>query len=391
MRTASAVRSAAAATLVLALGATVGGCGLTRSTAEPAATVSGAAAATTVTVEITDAGCTAEPASVPAGPVTFRVANVSGSKVSEAELQDGGLAVGEQENLTPGLTGTFSLLLPGGDHDYEIWCPGAKTDRTAFEVTGTATENWRDDPAQVAAVAAYKTFVSRQADLLVTEVRRFTAAVDAGKVAEAQSLFATARRPYERIESVAETFGDLDPRIDGRIDDAPSAAEFTGFHRIEQALWDRRSTAGLKPVTAKLNADVATLAKRVRATDLQPAQVANGSTTLINEVQTSKITGEEDRYSHIDLADFEANVDGAAQAYAVLEPVLQRKQPELVQQIRAQLAATDKALARYARSPGHADSGYVDYRTVTQPERQQLSRQVNVLADVLSKMSGVLT
>jgi len=226
---------------------------------------------------------------------------------------------------------------------------------------------------------------------MVRATATFTAAVDAGRVAQAKALFTAARVPYENIESVAETFGDLDPSIDGRIDDAPSAAEFTGFHRLEQALWVTGSTRGLAPVTARLRADVAELAKRVRTTDLQPAQIANGATSLISEVQTSKITGEEDRYSHTDLADFRANVDGAAKAYEVLEPVLAWSRPALVTEIRAQLAATDRALATYARTPGDDGSGFVDYRTVTQPERQQLSRQVNSLADALSKMSGSLT
>ena len=44
---------------------------------------------------------------------------------------------------------------------------------------------------------------------------------------------------------------------------------------------------------------------------LQPAQVANGSVDLLGEVAKSKVTGEEERYSHTDLGDFEANVDGA--------------------------------------------------------------------------------
>lgn len=385
------VRTALAAAALAAITA-LGGCGLTQSTAEPTATEgAGAPSARTVKVTITNAGCAVDPATVPAGPVTFQVSNVDASAVSEAYLRDGGLAVGEKENLTPGLSGSFSLLLPGGEHDYQVFCPGAKADTTPFAVTGTAVEDWRQDPAQVGAVTAYKAFVNAQADAMVTATTTFTEAVDAGRVAQAKGLFTAARVPYENIESVAETFGDLDPSIDGRIDDAPSAAEFTGFHRLEQALWVTGSTKGTAPVTARLRADVADLATRVRTTDLQPAQIANGATSLINEVQTSKITGEEDRYSHTDLADFRANVDGAAKAYQVLEPVLARSQPALVTEIQAQLAATDAALAAHARTPGDDGSGYVDYRTVTQPQRQQLSRQVNSLADALSKMSGSLT
>ena len=50
--------------------------------------------------------------------------------------------------------------------------------------------------------------------------------------------------PYERVEPVAESFGDLDPRIDARANDVPKS-KWTGFHPIERRLWvqkhDRRA------------------------------------------------------------------------------------------------------------------------------------------------------
>ncbi len=62
----------------------------------------------------------------------------------------------------------------------------------------------------------------------------------------------------------------------------------------------------------------------------QPDEVANGAVALLGEVQASKITGEEERYSHIDLLDFAANVEGSQQAFAALKPALDQIDPTVV-------------------------------------------------------------
>ena len=77
----------------------------------------------------------------------------------------------------------------------------------------------------------------------------------------------------------------------------------------------------------------------------QPAQLANGAVELLNEVAGSKITGEEDRYSHTDLADFEANVAGAQKAFELLRPALiERKDGALVKTLNARFADVQKGL-----------------------------------------------
>ena len=121
---------------------------------------------------------------------------------------------------------------------------------------------------------------------------------------------------------MAESFGDLDPRIDARANDVPPS-EFGGFHRIEKALWQEDTAAGMAPVAKQLLADVEELdGERSKTVDLQAVQIANGANELLGEVSASKITGEEERYSHIDLVDFEANVEGAEAAFEAVEPLL---------------------------------------------------------------------
>jgi iron uptake system component EfeO len=71
----------------------------------------------------------------------------------------------------------------------------------------------------------------------------------------------------------------------------------------------------------------------------------------------------------------------------LLQPYLQHKDPSLLAQIRQRDAAISKQLAKYKASPGYDGTGYVEYSTVLDPQRRQLSAAVNALAESLSKLS----
>ena len=350
----------------------------------------GTPGATPVTITLTNDGCQPSPATVAAGPVTFTVNNATGDKVSEAELLRGETIIGEKENLTPGLSGTFSLKIGAGD--YTISCPDATTDSFPLKVTGAATTTALD-PAVSAkldtAIAGYQTYVVGQADKLVPATTAFTAAVRAGDIAKAQNLFAPARAYYERIEPVAESFGDLDPQIDARVNDVDDPSTWTGFHRIEKALWADKSLANMKPMVDMLDADVAKLVSLVKAAKYQPAQLANGATDLLNEVASSKITGEEDRYSHTDLSDFRANIDGAKEAFTLLGPALQTINPQLYATVTQRFADVEDSLTPYRGD--YAGSGYVDYSKVTDDQRKVLTQKVDALAEPLSQVAAQVT
>ncbi len=362
------------------MGVLAAGCAAHKASTEPGAAE--------VTITLTDGGCAADPATVPAGPVTFTVTNKDADAVTEAELKNGETILGEKENLTPGLSGTFSLRLGAGT--YTVSCPDAATPTSTFTVTGTADSGATLDPAIAAdldrAVDGYKDYVIAQVNLLVPATAAFTDAVRAGDIAKAKTLFAPARAYYETIEPVAESFGDLDPDIDARINDVDDPSSWTGFHRIEKALWQDNSLAGMTPIADKLDADVARLKSLVATADYQPAQLANGATELLNEVATSKITGEEDRYSHTDLSDFQANVDGAKKAFDLLTPALTAVDPTLAATITQRFSDVDTDLRTLAGS--YAGTAFVDYRTVGAATRTTLTQEVDALADALSQVSA---
>jgi len=374
-RRALAVPAALAATALLAAGC--GGSGGTSSSG----------GATKVTVTLTADGCAPKPAKVKAGPATFEVTNSGASSVSEAELLQNGTIVGEKENLTPGLSGTFSLNLKAGT--YQMYCPNAKTERTPFTVTGTAGKSSQDPKVSAAlnqAVAGYRTYAVDQVNKAIPATKKFTDAVRDGDIDRAKELFGDARQPYERIEPVAESFGTLDPSIDARENDVTDPSKWTGFHRIEKALWKDHSLAGMKPVADRLDSDMARLKARVEKSSFQPAQLANGATELLNEVASSKITGEEDRYSHTDLSDFEANLDGAQKAFDLLEPGLKLTDPSLAGRVSTQFGKVADALAKHEGD--YSGTGYVDYSTVGSADRRTLTQKVDALAEPLSQVAA---
>jgi iron uptake system component EfeO len=369
------VRRSTLPAVLLATGLLATGC---------AKAASGPAGTTRVSVEVTDAGCTPSPASVPAGPVTFEVTNRDASVVTEAELMRDDVIVGELENLTPGRSGTFSLNLTPGR--YQVYCPNAKAERTDFTVTGPVGTTSTDPATKAAldqAVQGYQRYVVAEVDQLIPATKRFTDAVRAGDLEGAKRLYAPARAYYEEIEPVAESFGDLDPAIDVRADDVTDQSRWTGFHRIEKALWADRSLAGMAAVADRLDADIATLRSRVGTTTYQPAQLANGATELLNEVASHKITGEEDRYSHTDLSDFAANVAGAKKAFDLLVPALEKLDPQLAGTITRRFADVQDALRPYQR-----DGGFVDYSTVGDDQRRILTQKVDALAEPLSQVAA---
>ncbi len=336
-----------------------------------------------VAVKLTDAGCEPATLKIDAGPTTFVVTNGGTSRVTEFEILDGAKIIGERENIAAGLSDDFTLTLQPGS--YTTVCPGGKTAATGRLTVGGSAVAATSDANLKAAVTGYQSFVKTQTKELVTRVGQFAAAVKAGSVANAKELFASARYPYEQIEPVAESFGDLDPGIDARVNDVAKGDRWTGFHRIEQALWKDNTTKGMSTLADKLVADVARLDRLVQKETYQPEQLANGATELLGEVSKSKITGEEDRYSHTDLYDFEANVAGAETAFGLLAPALRSKDAALATNVANRFDAVQAELKRIQKG-----GTYPSYDTVDTAQRRTFSQLVDALAEPLSEVAAKL-
>ncbi len=234
------------------------------------------------------------------------------------------------------------------------------------------------------AIEQYRAYVIEQCDQFVKETETFTNAVKAGKLEEAKALYAPARMYYERIEPIAEALGDLDPNIDARENDV-DAADWRGFHKIEKSLWEGKTTEGTSEVADRLLQDAQLLRAKVETAEIDANLLVTGAVELLNEVSSSKVTGEEERYSHTDLYDFVANVEGAQKIYELLKPELAKKDPALEQTIGEKFAALQAELA-----PFKSGDGYVSYEALKEDEIRTLSQNLDALAEPLSNMGTIL-
>ena len=349
-----------------------------------------------IAVTSTDDGCDLSTTEAPSGTLTFDVSN-DGSKVTEFYLYgDGGDRIaGEVENIGPGLSRQLTVSAPAGS--YVAACkPGMKGDgiRADFTVTESGAKvAAANDDAQVAhAQEEYQAWVQDESDRLLAGTEQFVTAYKAGQDKAARALYAETRTHWERIETVAESFGDLDPRMDAREADLEPGQHWTGWHRLEKDLWPARAEkyASLSPqqratYADALLADTRTLDRRIGGLDFTVDEIANGSRGLMEEVATGKVTGEEEYWSRTDLWDMQANVDGAKKAFEVLEPVLEQKDPALEETLDERFEALQELLD--AQRTG---TGFTTYDRLSPAEVKRLADAVNALSEPLSHLTAAV-
>jgi iron uptake system component EfeO len=348
----------------------------------------GAAAAAATEITATDTTCDVAKKDFSAGTTKFKITN-NGTKVTEVYVYaPGDKIVTERENIGPGTTAELTVQLSAGS--YQIACkPGMVGNgiRQNIKVTGQAEH--AADPRLQQALAAYRTYINTQVDDTITKTKAFVAAVKADDIEKAKGLYAPSRVGWESVEPVAESFGDLDPRVDAREADLEEGDKWTGWHVLEKALWKTKSLDGQEQYADQLLKDLDELKRRVSAQQLDPpitpASMANGAKELLDEVATGKVTGEEEAFSHTDLVDFKANVDGAQKVYELLKPVVQQKDAALAQTLDQEFKDVQTLLAKYEKG-----DGYVSYDTVDKAQRKELSDAVNALGEPLSKLAGAV-
>ncbi|HTK65877.1 MAG TPA: iron uptake system protein EfeO [Pseudonocardia sp.] len=348
-----------------------------------------AADAGSITVTASDTGCELSKTEAPAGNITFNITN-KGTKVTEFYLYGvGDRIIGEVENIGPALSRKLTVEVPDGGTYTSACKPGMVGDgiRAPFTVTGQAQRSVDTNAKLAEASAGYKRYVTSQIDALIPKTEEFAATIKAGKVDEAKAQYPVARTYWERIEPVAESFGDIDPKTDGREDDERGPGEtFTGYHRLEKDLWVSGLQADSGAIADKLVADMKDLQNRVKTLELTPIQLANGAKELLDEVATGKITGEEDRYSHTDLWDFKANVEGSQAAIAALRPVIDEKDPTLGPVLDQRFAAVNQLLEGY-----RSGDGFKLYTELKPEDTKKMAEAVDALGEPVSKVAGVVT
>ncbi len=359
----------------------------------------------TISVESSATECRLSATQAPSGTITFRVKN-TGDEVTEFYLlgADGVRIVGEVENVGPGISRDMVVQAPAGA--YLTACkPGMTGDGIRAEFTVTDSGAIVSPPAAAAQLATaevgYLTYVREHAAALTDGTKAFADAYVAGDDATARSLYAPTRVHWESIEPVAESFGDLDPLLDAREADLADGEVWTGWHLIEKDLWPPTAadnggnayvalTPGERAAAASLLvADTGRLVDEVNEEGFTFAafQISNGAKELLDDVATGKVTGEEEIWSHTDLWDFQANVDGAKNAFEVIEPVVAARDAGLVATLDARFDALNALLARH----GSIKDGFDAYTDLSPAEVQALAAAVDALSEPLSRLTTTVT
>jgi iron uptake system component EfeO len=387
MTAARRVPLAILAVTVSALAACAGSGGTAEPPAGAGSSAGGDARVAHVTITAAN-GCVSDRTEFAAGGLSFKITNQDATAVSEVELLAGERILAEKENLPPGLGGEFAVTVGAGT--YTLYCPGAATERSTITVTGKAAPV-DDTLAGLLKTATddYKSYVDDQLSYLVDGAEKLAAALHGTSLAKAQDVYKTSRSYYEKVEPVAESFvsptQNLDADIDARENDV-AASRWSGFHLIEKALFRTKSLAGLGRWGDKLVADCKTLQAKAKTLTYTAPDLANGAQGLLDEVASGKITGEEERYSHIDLLDMANNVEGSEQAFADLRPALDKIDKALGDLIAGQFAALNKVLDGYRSTSD--PSGFVLYTSLTDADVRSLASAVKAVQEPLSRVAA---
>ena len=238
--------------------------------------------------------------------------------------------------------------------------------------------------------AEYKKYVEGQIDMLLKDTENFAKLLKEGKLDEAKKVYPLIRMAYERSEPIAESFGESDVKIDYRLVDFKEEFKneegWKGFHRIEKILWEQNTTKGTEKYAEDLVNDIKELKAKIATIEVTPDLMVTGAIDLLNEVSTQKITGEEEVFSHTDLYDFRANIEGAQKIFELFRPKLEKKDAKLVTTLDTEFKAVNALLDKYMTDDKH----YKLYTELKPEDTKALAEAVTKLGEPLSQMGIVM-
>ena len=240
------------------------------------------------------------------------------------------------------------------------------------------------------ATELYKKFVENQVDTLLKDTEKFAETIKAGNLEEAKKQYPVIRMAYERSEPIAESFGELDVNIDFRLADYLEENKtedgWRGFHRIEKIMWEKNTTKGTEEYADQLVKDIKELKAKVATVEVTLDLMVTGAVDLLNEVATQKITGEEEIFSHTDLYDFKANIEGAEEIFKIFKPLIEKKDSKLANDLVEKFTTINSLLDKYKTDDKH----YKLYTDLTKENTKELSEAVTKLGEPLSQMGVIL-
>jgi high-affinity iron transporter len=331
-----------------------------------------------------------------AGVTTFQVRN-TGTSFAEVDLigaQDP-LLYGSLEMLAAQTERPLTLQLPPGQYQWRCELgSGATILSAAVSVRGpamaAADASVPVTADELGAVATqFRTGTESGLATLATATDQLAAVVASGSRVAARRAWLVAHLDYERLGAAYGTFDTFDAKINGRPDGLPKGVNdprFTGFLRLERALWGGEPWSTVQSVTTALDADVHGLVKAFPDQFFEIRDLPLRGHEILENALQFELTGQTDQGSHTNLATLRANVDGTRAVLDSIAPLLAARAPARLRTARAQLAAFATTLEGYD-SPA---SGWTPVQSLTTVSREQLDGAMGQLVETLAPIPDLL-
>jgi len=101
---------------------------------------------------------------------------------------------------------------------------------------------------------------------------------------------------------------------------------------------------------------------------------------LLHNLASTRISGEEERYSQLVLPGFAANLEGTRKVIELLRPLLSKGHQDLQQRLDGQVQALAEALGDQQRS----------YASLTDADRDHIAKAAQALGDSLDHVAPAL-
>jgi iron uptake system EfeUOB component EfeO/EfeM len=242
--------------------------------------------------------------------------------------------------------------------------------------------------AFIGPLSEYRVYLSTQSSALLRAVGDLQQAIASGDLSAAQKAYAPARAAYQRIAPAAQRLSELDNAVNARADYYEKREQdpgFSGFHRIEFGLFQQHSVEGLTPVVERLQTDITSLKQALLANSIAPEQLPSMVVRNLRSLADVRSTGEEERYSHVDVSGFAANLAGTRKVIDLLRPLLAKTSGDLLKKIDTAATALDDQLLMLK-----TDDGYTPYDQVGADTRKQIADKAKALADALDGIDPAL-
>jgi high-affinity iron transporter len=231
--------------------------------------------------------------------------------------------------------------------------------------------------------AIYRRHVRDTLAVMRRDVARLRGAVARDDLAGARRAWLAADERYEEIGAAYGAFGDLDAAINGEPAGKRGgikSKDFTGLHRVELALWGRRSTRDAAAPVARLARDVATLRTHVGTIQIDPLEYSLRAHEVFEGTLDLQLSGRMSPWSGNALVALRGNLRGTRVVLGSLRALLDRRNPVVLQSADRVLRRLDAALTAVEGR----DGALPRWSAVPQRERERLAGLTAAAAERLA-------